>query len=560
MELLLLRIINLSLASLIGRAKLVGHPPTEIARQDPDRGADVMDIASRSAVVPTEPTASNFGFAEERMARGSRADVGPFPGTLAVSSRLRLGRELVVLATAMTDFVLVLTATALNFAFSPVFSSALSQMPSLTRQYLPTAILSAAVFVAIVQRLGGYRPGRPQAIPRQAAQVALAWTVAVSVSLAVAVARGSTGDFCSGQAIAWFLMTPATLIAGRAIIHGATLRWSRKGALARNVVVVGAGVEGQKAVAKLLDDRDDGVVVLAVFDDRKGSLPPSVEGRPVLGTTDDLLRYARHQPIDQIVVALPPAAGEEIASILEKLRVLPADLQLSLDPLVEKFSGLAIGLLAGIPVLEIALRPLKRGAALCKWLEDKVIGGLLLIFLAPLLGIIAALIRFDSRGPIFFVQERFGLNNNVIRVLKFRTMYADRGDRSGAERTVRNDPRVTRVGRFLRQWSLDELPQLLNVLRGEMSLIGPRPHPLSMRAGDRLYHEAVPRYPHRHRVKPGLSGWAQVNGFRGEVDTLEKARRRVECDLYYIDNWSLWLDLRISLMTIGLLLSRANAY
>jgi polysaccharide biosynthesis protein PslA len=195
-----------------------------------------------------------------------------------------------------------------------------------------------------------------------------------------------------------------------------------------------------------------------------------------------------------------------------------------------------------------------------KWLEDKLIGALLLVFLAPTLAIIAVLIKLDSRGPVFFAQDRFGFNNSVIRVFKFRTMYIHRGDRSGAARTVPNDPRVTRVGRFLRQWSLDELPQLVNVLRGEMSLVGPRPHAIGMRVGDRLYHEAIPGYPHRHRVKPGLTGWAQVNGFRGEVDTLEKARGRVDCDLHYIENWSLWLDLRIILMTVGLLLSRANAY
>jgi polysaccharide biosynthesis protein PslA len=211
-------------------------------------------------------------------------------------------------------------------------------------------------------------------------------------------------------------------------------------------------------------------------------------------------------------------------------------------------------------VAEFALCPAGLRAPLCKWLEDKVLSALLLVFCAPMLAIIAALIKLDSRGPILFVQDRFGINNGVIRVLKFRTMYVDRSDSSGAERTVSNDPRVTRVGRFLRKWSLDELPQLINVLRGDMSLVGPRPHAIAMKADGRLYHEAVPRYPHRHRVKPGLTGWAQVNGFRGEVDTLEKAHGRIECDLYYIDNWSLWLELRIIVMTFGLLLSRANAY
>jgi lipopolysaccharide/colanic/teichoic acid biosynthesis glycosyltransferase len=180
--------------------------------------------------------------------------------------------------------------------------------------------------------------------------------------------------------------------------------------------------------------------------------------------------------------------------------------------------------------------------------------------MAPILALIAVMIRLDSRGPIFFIQDRLGFNNNVIRVMKFRTMYVGREDPSGVERTVRNDPRITRVGRILRQFSLDELPQLINVVRGEMSLVGPRPHAVAMKAGDQLYHEAVSDYMYRHRVKPGLTGWAQVNGLRGEIDTLDKARARVEYDLYYIDHWSLWLDLKTLILTGRIVLSRLNAY
>jgi lipopolysaccharide/colanic/teichoic acid biosynthesis glycosyltransferase len=176
------------------------------------------------------------------------------------------------------------------------------------------------------------------------------------------------------------------------------------------------------------------------------------------------------------------------------------------------------------------------------------------------MALVGLLIKLDSRGPVLFAQERFGFNNNVIRVLKFRTMYLDRGDISGAQRTVRDDPRVTRVGRILRALSLDELPQLFNVVRGEMSLVGPRPHAITMRAGDRLYDDAVATYLNRHRVKPGITGWAQINGLRGEVDTIEKARARVEHDLYYIEHWSLWLDLKILLTTAPQLLAHRNAY
>ena len=163
----------------------------------------------------------------------------------------------------------------------------------------------------------------------------------------------------------------------------------------------------------------------------------------------------------------------------------------------------------------------------------------------------AILIKLDSPGPVLFVQKRFGFNNEVIGVLKFRTMHIDRADPSGAQRTVRNDPRVTRLGRILRWLSFDELPQLINVIRGDMSLVGPRPHAVAMKAGDRLYGEAVERYLHRHRVKPGITGWAQVSGLRGEVDTLEKAHARVAHDLYYIEHWSPWLDLKILLKTVG---------
>jgi exopolysaccharide biosynthesis polyprenyl glycosylphosphotransferase len=211
-------------------------------------------------------------------------------------------------------------------------------------------------------------------------------------------------------------------------------------------------------------------------------------------------------------------------------------------------------------MLDIAERPLKHWNALAKLIEDKVLGLLLLILFAPAMAVIALLIKLDSRGPVLFVQERFGFNNNAIRVLKFRTMYTERADLSGAQRTVRNDPRVTRVGRLLRALSLDELPQLINVVRGDMSLVGPRPHAIVMRAGGRLYDEAVATYLSRHRVKPGITGWAQINGLRGEVDTLEKARARVEHDLYYIEHWSIWLDLKILLTTAPQLLAQRNAY
>jgi polysaccharide biosynthesis protein PslA len=302
------------------------------------------------------------------------------------------------------------------------------------------------------------------------------------------------------------------------------------------------------------------LVIIGVFDDRLTRVPQSVGGYDVLGTTSDLLTFARQVPIDEIIVALPLMAEQRLKEIFDTLKMLPVDLRLSAEALTGAFPVLGVSHLADVPVLEIVERPLKHWSAVSKWVEDKLLAGLLFVLLAPAMGVIALLIRLDSPGPVFFVQERFGFNNRTVRIMKFRTMYVDQGDPSGAQRTLRNDPRVTRVGRILRAFSLDELPQLLNVLRGEMSLVGPRAHAVSMKAGDRLYYHAVKDYLHRHRVKPGITGWAQIHGLRGEIDTLDKARTRVAYDLEYIDRWSLWLDLKILLMSFRILLSRENAY
>jgi exopolysaccharide biosynthesis polyprenyl glycosylphosphotransferase len=233
------------------------------------------------------------------------------------------------------------------------------------------------------------------------------------------------------------------------------------------------------------------------------------------------------------------------------------DLRLSVEPIAEKFQVRGMSYIGAAPVLEIADRPLKQWRAVAKWVEDKSLAILLLTAFAPLMAFVALLIKLDSRGPVLFAQKRFGFNNDVIPVLKFRTMYVDLGDRSGGQRTIRQDPRVTRMGRIIRALSIDELPQLINVLRGEMSIVGPRPHPIAMQAGNgALYGDAVAQYCHRHRVKPGITGWAQVNGLRGEVDTLHKARARVDHDLYYIEHWSPWLDLKIVLKTIFVVMYR----
>src|SRR6185437_7559524 len=201
---------------------------------------------------------------------------------------------------------------------------------------------------------------------------------------------------------------------------------------------------------------------------------------------------------------------------------------------------------AGLPLLHVFERPLGGWGGFWKGLEDRVLGSLILAISLPVMAAVAALIKLDSRGPVLFRQKRYGFNNNEITVFKFRTMHHDRSPDPTVPQARRNDPRVTRIGGLLRRTSLDELPQLFNVLRGDMSLVGPRPHAV---AHNEQYAKIIDGYLGRHRVKPGITGWAQVNGLRGETDTPEKMRMRVQFDLFYIDNWSLLLDLKILLLT-----------
>ena len=471
--------------------------------------------------------------------------------------RARVSSEILSATVAAIDFCLVLIAAAAAFT---LYFDLMNQSVAEPGRHVLTALFAATLFVGGFERLGGYRLKQLLRLDWQLTRALMIWSMTLSLVLLVAFLGKTSEIYSRGWVLTWVIVAPILLLTGRVILHLALARWVRDGRLTRNIVIVGAGNEGRRLIAKLQESQDKSIAVRGVFDDRKSRLPRSVVGLTVVGTTDDLLGFARRAPIDEVIIALPLDAEERLKALFQKLKGIATDLRLSIEPIAERFDIRGMSYVGTVPVLDIADRPLKHWRAVGKWIEDKVLGALLVIFLTPLMAVTALLIKLDSRGPVFFVQERFGFNNDVIRVLKFRTMYVHRGDQSGAQRTVQNDPRITRVGRVLRALSIDELPQLINVLRGDMSLVGPRPHAIAMKAGGRLYGEAVEQYLHRHRVKPGITGWAQVSGLRGEVDTLEKARARVAHDLHYIEHWSLWLDLKIFLKTVGILVSRDNAY
>jgi lipopolysaccharide/colanic/teichoic acid biosynthesis glycosyltransferase len=256
--------------------------------------------------------------------------------------------------------------------------------------------------------------------------------------------------------------------------------------------------------------------------------------------------------VDRVVITIAPTAQARVNALVSQLRALPNPVTLLLDGDAGQ-DGAALERLADLPLARLSGAPPHPGRAVAKRLQDVVLGALALLVAAPVMAAIAIAIRLDSPGPIFFHQRRQGFNNEAIVVWKFRSMRPDMPD-SGERQVCRDDPRVTRIGCFIRRTSLDELPQLFNVLSGEMSLVGPRPHAIGMKTGDVPSASLVAEYAHRHRLKPGITGWAAIQGSRGPVDTPEAVRRRVALDVDYVDRQGFWLDLYILVMTLPCLL------
>jgi Undecaprenyl-phosphate glucose phosphotransferase len=336
-------------------------------------------------------------------------------------------------------------------------------------------------------------------------------------------------------------------------------RWAKRGELDLNIAIVGTGEPAAKLVRHLEATRSSGTAIVGMFSGGEASTSDEIAGYPLRGDVDDLLVFIRNNRVDEIIVAVPWRDDGNIREITAKLQTVAADVKLSPEEISLELPHLGYGEVAGIPMLKLSERPLSGWSVFAKGLEDRILGALLLVVFSPLFIAVAIAIKLNSKGSVLFIQKRYGFNNNEFSVLKFRTMRAapEPAPRDGVVQAQREDPRVTAVGKFLRRTSLDELPQLVNVVRGEMSLVGPRPHAI---AHNEEYATVINEYLSRHRVKPGITGWAQINGFRGETQTLDLMRQRVQHDLYYIENWSVLFDLRILVMTLFVGFIHRNAY
>jgi Undecaprenyl-phosphate glucose phosphotransferase len=424
---------------------------------------------------------------------------------------------------------------------------------------------SLAVAGGVLAILGGrwaYTIRALGSVFRQAVDLALALTL----SLAGLIVFSALIDIYSPDEKTWlsyWLVGAWTLcVAGRFYVAKALADWTVQGRLARRAVIVGGGEAASELIERLEETASQAIQILGVFDDRdKERSPETVGPYSKLGRFDDLVTFCREQRVDLLIIALPLTAEERVLYILRKLWVLPIDVRIAALGSKLRLRSRVYNYIGDVPFLPIFDRPMSDWNVALKSIEDRLLASIALLLLSPVMALIALAVKLDSRGPVLFKQTRYGFNNEKIEVYKFRSMYVDQLDANGAKMVTRNDSRVTRVGYFIRRASLDELPQLFNVaFKGNLSLVGPRPHALQSTAGNRLYDEVVDGYFARHRVKPGITGWAQINGWRGETDTEEKLEQRIAHDLFYIENWSMLFDLRILFATPIALLTTKNAY
>lgn len=428
--------------------------------------------------------------------------------------------------------------------------------------HLAAVPFGAVLTLLFVQAFDGYQIAAFRSYAFQLGRIVASWSMVFAALAALAFFVGlGVGDDAQ-RLVRWYFVGLGFFVVFRYALTRVVLGWTRDGRLERRAVIVGGGKLAEDLIRTLESQPGNDIRICGIFDDRDDERSPAmVQGYPKLGTVPELVEFGRITKLDMLIVALPITAAARVHQLLKRLWVLPVDIRLSAHADRLKFRPRNYSYEGAVPFLDVVDKPLADWDAVAKRTFDLVIGTAALIALAPLMVATAIAIKLDSKGPVFFRQKRFGFNNEVIDVWKFRSMYTDQSDFAAAKIVTKGDPRVTPVGRFIRKTSIDELPQLFNVLKGELSLVGPRPHAVNAQTENRMWDQVVDGYFARHKVKPGVTGWAQINGWRGEIDTPEKIRKRVEHDIHYIENWSVLFDLKILLMTPSSLFKHSdNAY
>lgn len=439
----------------------------------------------------------------------------------------------------------------------------IQQMPqaSLLSMQAAGAICGAIFIVGFLQGIDGYLITSLRGFAHPFSKAITALTMALVVMLLfVFVINGIDNVPINGLA-RWFSASAIFLMLSRFVVGRLVGQMMESGQLERRAVIVGGGQPAAELIYSIEANSDSDIRICGVFDDRNDDRSPDiVAGYPKLGTVAELVEFARKARITMLIVSIPVTAEKRVLQLLKRLWVLPVDIRLSAHANKMAFRPRSYSYEGSVPMLDVYERPIADWDSVAKRMFDITVASIAILLLSPLMIATAIAVKIDSRGPILFKQKREGFNNEEIEIYKFRSLHHDQGDKSGINVVTKNDSRVTRVGRFIRKTSIDELPQLFNVLAGTISLVGPRPHVANAQTDNKLWTEVVDTYIARHRVKPGVTGWAQINGWRGEIDNEEKLQGRVEHDLYYIENWSLLLDMYILAITPFKLMNTENAY
>ena len=416
-------------------------------------------------------------------------------------------------------------------------------------QIAATTLLALALTLNVLWLSGCYSRHLLEPPVRQIGRATQGCGMVMVLLLLCAYLTKTSEEFSRIWATTWFVAAVVGFAAVRLMAAVKVKQWRQRGSLARTVAVVDLTGNGDEVARRLMRGSTGEMRLVGVFGpERVGERKNSVA---------DLIMLARLFRIDEVVVTVCGRDAVGVEAVVRRLGTIPTNVRLCPELPTLAWARRDAGLLFGEPVLTIFHRPLTGWNCVAKRVEDLVLSTIMLVMLLPLMAAVAALIKLDSPGPVLFKQKRSGFNNNTINVYKFRSMVHRPASTGDVRQAQRNDPRVTRVGRVIRRTSIDELPQLLNVLQGDMSLVGPRPHAI---AHNDQYAALIDDYLSRHRVQPGITGWAQVNGLRGETEVLEKMQRRVEFDLAYIESWSLVLDIRILIQTVLMTFLDRNVY
>jgi len=421
-----------------------------------------------------------------------------------------------------------------------------------------STLVAIAILLALMlfPSWGMYRVARWRLLWRCVCVPVLAWLAVLAMSCLLVIALHRTYRPNLGWLEEWAFISAAGIVVCRLVAHATFLRPAGHDAHTRTVAIVGNAARCRQLMRKVSATRDSAYRVMAAFDtDPREGVAPT--GFTTFCDREAFAECVRRSHINELWLAVPLSEGSTIVPFIELFRNDLIDIRFIPD--VSGLSVFDVGMsnIEGTSAINLVASPVAAHSLVGKEIFDRVFALCVVALLAPVLLAIAVAVKYSSPGPVFFRQRRKGANGKVFSIYKFRSMRVHAEPAGVVKQATRNDPRVTSVGAFLRRTSLDELPQFFNVLRGEMSVVGPRPHAIEH---DKFYQDIVEGYIHRYRIKPGITGWAQVNGFRGETDSVEKMQGRVAHDLYYLSNWSFWLDMRIVVATIFKGLVHRNAY